>query len=113
MNNTLQDIRYALRILLKSPGFTSIAILTLALGIGANAAIFSVVYGVLLRPLPYQNGGRLVVLHQQSTKANLSDVPFSAQEIFDYRDKSHTLDAVVEHHSMNFLMLGDDSAERV
>jgi putative ABC transport system permease protein len=109
----LQDIRYGLRVLAKNPGFAAMAILTLALGIGANTAIFSLVYGVLLRPLPYQNGGRLVVLHQQATRANLPDVPFSAQEIFDYRDKTHTLDAVVEHHSMNFLLLGDDSAERV
>ena len=109
----LQDIRYGLRMLIKSPGFALTAILTLALGIGANAAIFSVVYGVLLRPLPYQNGGRLVVLHQQASRANLPNVPFSAKEIFDYRDNSHTLDAVVEHHTMNFLLLGADSAERV
>ncbi len=109
----LQDIRYALRVLIKNPGFSVIAILTLALGIGANTAIFSVVYGVLLRPLPYQNGGRLVVLHQESRKANRSDVPFSAKEIFDYRDLNHTLDGVVEHHTMNFLLLSADSAERV
>src|SRR5580704_17198708 len=108
-----QDIRYGFRVLLKNPGFASIAILTLALGIGANAAIFSLVYGVLLRPLPYQNGGRLVVLHQQSTRANLPDVPFSVKEIFDYREKTHTLDAVVEHHTMNCLLLGPDTAERV
>jgi putative ABC transport system permease protein len=113
LENTLQDIRYGLRVLVKNPGFTLTAIVTLALGIGVNTAIFSVVYGVLLRPLPYQNGGRLVVLHQQAPRADLKDVAFSAKEIFDYRDNNHTLEGVVEHHSMNFLLLGKDSAERV
>src|SRR5262249_49225143 len=70
-----QDIRCGLRILRKNPGFALTAIFMLALGIGVNTAIFSLVYGALLRPLPYQNGGRLVVLHQQATRANLPDVP--------------------------------------
>ncbi len=110
---TRQDIRYGFRVLLKNRGFSLVAILTLALGIGANAAIFSLVYGVLLRPLPYQNGGRLVVVHQKSSRTNQPNLPFSAQEIFDYRDNSHTLSGLVEHHSMNFLLLTPDSAERV
>ena len=109
----LQDVRYGIRVLIKHRGFALAAIATLALGIGANAAIFSLVYGVLLRPLPYQGGGRLVVLHQQASKANQPDVPFGAQEFFDYRDHNKTLDGVVEHHSMNFLLLGQDWAERV
>jgi putative ABC transport system permease protein len=110
---TLQDIRYGVRVLLKNLGFTSIAVLTLALGIGVNTAIFSVVYGVLLRPLPYKDGGQLVILHQQSKQAQRPNVPFSVKEIFDYRDQNHTLDAVVEHHTMFFLLLGKDTAERV
>ena len=110
---TLQDVRYGLRVLARNPGFTLSAICILALGIGANTAMFSVVYGVLLRPLPYQEGGQLVVLHQQATRANAADVPFSAKEVFDYRDQNHTLASVVEHHSMVFLLLGKDSAERV
>jgi predicted permease len=108
-----QDLRYGIRTLIRNPGFALASVGTLALGIGANAAIFSLVYGVLLRPLPYQDGARLVVLHQEASRAGLHDVPFSAKEIFDYRDLSHTLDAVVEHHTMNFLLLGPDSAERV
>ena len=105
-----QDARYGLRAMRKNPGFALVAIVTLALGIGANTAIFSVVYGVLLRPLPYQSGSRLVVLHQQATRAGLPNVPFSPKELFDYRDSNHTLDGVVEHHSMNFLLLGNNSA---
>src|SRR6185436_16534846 len=108
-----QDIRYGLRVLGKNRGFALAAVLTLALGIGANAAIFSLVYGVLLRPLPYENGGRLVVLHQQVPKANQPEIPFGAKEIFDYRDSNQTLAGVVEHHSMSFLLLGPDWAERV
>src|ERR1700751_4696724 len=106
----LRDIRYAFRVLIKNPGFSLIAVLTLALGIGANTAIFSLVYGVLLRPLPYRDAGRLVVLHQQATKTNQTNVPFSVKEIEDYREKTHTLDSVVEHHTMNFLLISPDSA---
>src|SRR5438270_5982123 len=96
-----------------NPGFSALVILTLALGIGANTAIFSVVYGVLLRPLPYADGSKIVVLKQQATKAKLDNVPFSPKEVFDYRDFNHTLQSVVEYHSMSFLLLGKDRAERV
>jgi predicted permease len=113
LETTLQDVRYGLRVLRKNPGFSCMAIVTLALGIGVNTAIFSVVYGVLLRPLPYQHGGQLVVIHQQATRANRPNIPFSVKEILDYRNQTHTLDAVVEHHSMFFLLMGPDWAERV
>jgi len=113
METVFQDLRYGIRVLRNNTGFSALVVLTLALGIGANTAIFSVVYGVLLKPLPYAHGGQLVVLHQQTPHAHLDNVPFSVKEMFDYRDQNHTLDAVVEYHSMVFLLLGDDSAERV
>jgi predicted permease len=112
LETVLQDVRYGVRVLRKNPGFSLLVVLTLALGIGANTAIFSVVYGVLLRPLPYAHGGRLVVIHQRA-HARSADIPFSYKELVDYREQTRTLDAVVEYHSMPFLLLSDDSAERV
>jgi len=113
LESFLQDLRFGWRMVLRNPGFSGLVVLTLALGIGANTAIFSVVYGVLLRPLPYLDGSKLVVLKQQATKAKIENAPFSPKEVFDYRDYNHTLQSVVEYHSMSFLLLGKDSAERV
>ncbi|MGA2099395.1 MAG: ABC transporter permease, partial [Candidatus Acidiferrum sp.] len=108
-----QDLRYGMRVLRKNPAFALAAILTLALGIGVNTSIFSLVYGVLLRPLPYQNGGELVVLHQLNTKAAIPDVPFSVKELSDYGKQNHTLQGIVEHHTMAFLLSDGTTAERV
>jgi predicted permease len=109
----LQDTRYGARILMRNPGFTLIAVLTLALGIGANTAIFSVIYGVLMRPLPYKQGNQLVILHQQAPLAHVNDTFFSVKEVMDYREQSQTLDAVVEHHTMSFTILGGSEPQRV
>jgi putative ABC transport system permease protein len=113
LESVLQDIKYGVRAMAKNPSFAVAAAVTLALGIGANTAIFSLVYGVLMRPLPYAQGGQLVVLHQNAPKAHVFDFPFSVQDIADYRDASKTLADVVEHHTMNFLLMDKDSSQRV
>ena len=109
----LQDVRYGARILFRNPGFTVVAVLTLGLGIGANTAIFSVIYGVLMKPLPYTDGNQLVIVQQQAPLARVDNLPFSFKEVLDYREQNHTLDAVVEHHTMSFILLGGNEPQRV
>ena len=107
-----QDAKFGLRVLRRNPGFTLTTLITLALGIGANTAIFSLIYGVLLRPLPYKDGHRLVVLNQQARLNNVNNLGFSVKEFQDYRDQNRTME-MVEHHAMNFILYGRGEPERV
>src|SRR5919106_1730949 len=109
-----QDIRFAFRTLRSSPGFTLVAVLTLGLGIGANTAIFSVINGVLLRPLPYGNADRLVVIRQAAPGAGRPNVNLSIPEYFDYREQATAdFDALVEYHQMSFDLLRRGDPDRV
>ena len=108
-----QDIRYGLRNLRRNPGFALLVVATMALGVGANTAIFSVVNGVLLRALPYRDGDRLIVLRQERPLGDEQDLRFSYKEIVDYRARSQSLEDVVEFHSMWFILLGRSEPERV
>ena len=89
MGTLIQDVRYGLRMLVKNPGFTAVAVITLALGIGANTAVFSVVNAVLLRPLPYKDAGRLVVVWEQNPERGWYRNIVSAANFVDWRKRNH------------------------
>ena len=99
-----QDLRYGGRVLAKNPGFTAVAVLSLALGIGASTAIFSVVNGVLLRPLPYPEPERLVELREVSTKGTLMRV--AGANYADVRDRNHSLEALAQYGCMTVNVTG-------
>ena len=111
MSTLLQDIRYAVRTLAKNPGFTAATVVTLALGIGANTAVFSVINGVLIQPLPYQQDNQLMLV-QQHTQGT-QNTALSPQELDDLRAQSTAFRDFVEYHSLNFTLLGRGEPERV
>ena len=108
-----RDVRDAVRALTRNPGYAAVFILTLGLGIGANTAMFSAVNGVLLRPLPHEDGDRLVYLRHTAPQADITNALFSVPEIDDYRQGSPSLAAVAEFSALNFTLLGYDTPRRV
>src|SRR3954469_21594986 len=88
MNTLIQDIRYGLRLLLKNKGFTAVAILALALGVGANTAIFSLVNGVLLRPMPFPNAERIVYFEGKNPAAGITDSNISFLDFTDWSQQT-------------------------
>ena len=107
METLFQDVRYGVRTMLRAPGFTAIAVVALALGIGANAAIFSVVNAVLLRPLAYKDSGHLVTILMNRTN------PVAVANYIDWRDQSHSFEAMgaADYWSPN--LTGTDSPEHI
>ncbi|HZS06018.1 MAG TPA: ABC transporter permease [Blastocatellia bacterium] len=106
-----QDLRFGIRMLLKNPGFTAVIVLTLALGIGANAALFSVVNGVLLSPLPFPQPERLVMLHQSKPNFEQGAIPYP--NFRDWQKDNQTFSAMAIMRGFSFSLTGAGEPERV
>jgi hypothetical protein len=113
MRSLTQDIRYALRTLGKSPAFVSITVLTLALGIGANIAIFTLVNAVLLRPLPFREPDRLVRIFDDLPGAGAKDAGMSVPEMQDLRERSGVFEQISATNPISAALTGGDRAERI
>jgi len=113
MNSFWQDLRYGVRILLKQPGFTLVAVITLALGIGANTAIFSLVNSILLRPLPFREPDRVVRLIQASPKLGLDTWGVSQADFAAYRDQNRSFETIALYNSSAINLTGAGEPERL
>jgi len=116
MTTILHDIKYGLRILLKSPGFTTVAVLTLALGIGANTAIFSAINAVLLRPLPYFEANRIQVLWTTNPKfaaMGYPEIPNTYNNFTEWRNQSRSFESVAACRPVYRTLTNGDTPERV
>src|SRR5204863_9330898 len=113
IESIVADVRYALRSLRHAPAFTSVVVITLALGIGANTAIFSVVRGVLLKPLPHRDGDRLMYLRQSAEAKGSDNIAFSVPEINDFRTSSKTLAQIAEYSPLTLNLVEDVGASQV
>src|SRR5918911_693416 len=113
MSKLFQDLRYGVRILLKQPGFTLVAVLTLALGIGANTAIFSLVNSILLRPLPFREPDRVVRLVQASPKLGLASWGVSQADFAAYREQNRSFETIALYNSNAINLTGAGEPERL
>src|SRR5258706_6782211 len=113
MQTFWQDLRYGTRILLKKPAFTAVAVLTLALGIGANTAVFSVVNSVLVRPLPYKNPERLALVRESLPKLGWNDLACSAAEFLDYQEGNHVFSEIAAFTDLSLNLTGQGEPLRV
>jgi len=111
MGTLRRDLRYGLRVLAKSPGFTAVAVLTLALGIGVNTAIFSVVKAVLLHSLPFKDPNRLV--YMRNTIAGEGSNPVSYPDYLDWRAQSHSFSEMAAFTDAEFILSGNEQSERI
>lgn len=109
----MHDLRFALRQLLKNPGFTAVAVLTLALGIGATTAIFSIVNAVILRPLPYPESDRLVRLHETVPARRVEKVPVAVPNFLDWQQQGTAFEGIAAHQWSEVNLTGRGAARRL
>jgi len=113
MDTLWQDLRYGVRMLRRNPGFAAVAILTLAIGIGANIVIFSVVNGILLKPLPFPDSHRVVTIWETDANRNVTRGTASAAEFLDWRDMNHVFQELSGWRALYFTITGGGEPERV
>jgi predicted permease len=113
VENAFNDFRYALRVLIKKPGFTAVAILTLALGIGANSAIFSVVDAVLLKPLPFPDSNRLLLVYEGIPDIGFPKTQFSAPDLQIFQREQQSFESTATYQNKRFEISGAGEPERV
>src|SRR5947207_2687822 len=113
METLLKDIRYAVRSLTKHPGFTVVAVITLALGIGANTAIFSVVNAVLLKPLAFKNPEQLMMVWEEASFAGFPRNTPAPANYFDWKELNHSFESLAALDQRNFNLTADGEPEYV
>ena len=109
----LQEIRFAFRALVKTPGFTAVALITVALAIAANTAVFSLVNALLIKPLPFKDPQKLVLLFEKFSAMGLDQIPVSVPEYLDYEKELRSYDGIAAFNFANFNLTGGDTPERV
>src|SRR6266516_3041297 len=113
MSSLLQDLRYGFRMLAKNPGFTAVAAVTLALGIGANTAMFSVVNAALLRSLPYENPGRLVYVWSAERARGINQSTVSIPDYLDWKKQNQVFEGMAPVSRATFNLSGGDEPAQV
>src|SRR3712207_5504111 len=108
-----QDLRYGVRALRKQPGFSLVVVLTLAVGIGANSTIFSFANGVLLRPLPYADPERLVLLDETAPKRNVTSMGVSFPNFLDWRAQNQVFEDIAAYTPNTFTLVGGGEPEQI
>src|SRR6266404_5536456 len=113
MNNSLKDLRYGIRSLLKNPGFTAVVVVMLTLGIGANTAIFSLVHAVLLRSLPFPDSDKLIVVKSQNSKTGETLPSVSPADFFDWKSQNQSFSNAAAYSGWSITLLEGEVSELI